>query len=667
MAHLEYQYLPLETQDTVRVLVLHPALNFEDPLQCNVIHSKREYTGYKNESYEVVSYAWESQQPSRILECQGRVIFITPTVESFLRHIRKGHWSIRLWIDAVCLNQKDSVEKGQQIYNIGEIYREARKCLIWLGEERKHDSELFAFFDLGFHCGAFDDLARESSWFGSNYYNSRNIQGGRGAKNVHFDLTTYRGSLVNILAPFRRPWFTRRWILQEVALSKRKVVRCGSVALQWDIFVSGIRYLERACSTGDLYDLDGVLSKASVVYSVSQPSTEFETLGPNGSRIWRPRTLLNMLYKFAAFECSDPRDRVFALLGFADDADTFNLAQYYSESAEKLYFAVAAQLVKQRRYFELLEYSTIFQSQQSGWNLPLWIPNWASTPLRSLRHFGQDMEPFLYHVGLGCSIGDAGRHLRMTGVRKIGTIRWISDVLPNKAPFTDIASILTQSIEDAEMFTSQQAMPAYYKDIFEMTFGRSKSREFNMLESLDRIPAQEGRYSKIHALITAFASVLEVDEDAVLSNVSEQKFCLAEVFATRSLSNNSDSSSNDDKCGEICKFEALRLIFGPMETRIGDEIWAPLSDRQSPIQLPPSVAVSRLIPFIVRPRAYVRKRREYQDLDDIFLGSEYIGDDYDSYFLVRYLGLCSEPQDYGKIFFSPELGEGDRSSNLVFV
>jgi hypothetical protein len=39
-----------------------------------------------------------------------------------------------LWVDALCINQDDNVEQGKQVQQMGSIYSEAKRVIIWLGE-----------------------------------------------------------------------------------------------------------------------------------------------------------------------------------------------------------------------------------------------------------------------------------------------------------------------------------------------------------------------------------------------------------------------------------------------------------------------------------------------------------------------------------------------------
>jgi hypothetical protein len=59
---------------------------------------------------------------------------ITPSVNSLLRHFREKKDVRHLWVDAIYLNQADNGEKSIQERLMGDIYRQARRVHIWLGE-----------------------------------------------------------------------------------------------------------------------------------------------------------------------------------------------------------------------------------------------------------------------------------------------------------------------------------------------------------------------------------------------------------------------------------------------------------------------------------------------------------------------------------------------------
>jgi hypothetical protein len=41
-----------------------------------------------------------------------------------------------IWIDAICINQQDNEEKYHQVQHVGEVYRDAKLVVVWLGPSK---------------------------------------------------------------------------------------------------------------------------------------------------------------------------------------------------------------------------------------------------------------------------------------------------------------------------------------------------------------------------------------------------------------------------------------------------------------------------------------------------------------------------------------------------
>lgn len=84
--------------------------------------------------YRALSYVWGSRMRSHALECEGKKIFMTENCDRALRDLRDDTDAITLWVDTICINQKDPDERAQQVSLMSEIYRYADEVVIWLSE-----------------------------------------------------------------------------------------------------------------------------------------------------------------------------------------------------------------------------------------------------------------------------------------------------------------------------------------------------------------------------------------------------------------------------------------------------------------------------------------------------------------------------------------------------
>jgi hypothetical protein len=95
--------------------------------------------------YEAVSWCWGKEPPSEILRVHdGDRVFsfpISPNLKSALLALRKPNEVRQLWIDAICINQKNKEERNQQVPRMDKIYGAAQNVCIWLGDATK-ESEI---------------------------------------------------------------------------------------------------------------------------------------------------------------------------------------------------------------------------------------------------------------------------------------------------------------------------------------------------------------------------------------------------------------------------------------------------------------------------------------------------------------------------------------------
>jgi hypothetical protein len=87
--------------------------------------------------YMAISYCWEVSDDLALIELvDGFCLKVTRRVLDILiqiaRDILDGQVSY-VWIDAVCINQHDDIEKGKQVQIMQDIYASANRVIVWLG------------------------------------------------------------------------------------------------------------------------------------------------------------------------------------------------------------------------------------------------------------------------------------------------------------------------------------------------------------------------------------------------------------------------------------------------------------------------------------------------------------------------------------------------------
>ena len=325
-----YQYSPLTSGSddankcfTIRLLHLLPSADSEAPLRCHLVETwipLSEGSDAPPVQYHALSYTWGDPLFPATLEVVERtarddgpppdqvgVINITENLHSALQNLRKRGENLVIWVDAVCINQADAVERNSQVTNMPNTYGHASSVIIWLGrdaENRGHEERVVPFlYEL---ATLVNDLERtcytpQPDEPGEIYYNQLNSWRRRLAINKM--VTSFlKDSGLNRLQWFLdRPWFRRRWIIQEVVLAKKVIVHSGSWSLPWDTLVVAMREL-----SGNIM---GPFTEAN--------RTNMHTI-TTMRQLWTFQGSshpLGVLVRFAHFECADPRDRLYALYG----------------------------------------------------------------------------------------------------------------------------------------------------------------------------------------------------------------------------------------------------------------------------------------------------------------------------------------------------------------
>jgi hypothetical protein len=208
---LHYQYESLPYDDSLRILIIHPSSNEVDPVTCTIRHARLSDTLLE---YEALSYTWgDVTQKQEIHICEhsqpesGRKLLVGRNCHSALYHLRHGSRDRSFWIDAICINQEDLEERSKQVRVMDKIYCFASNITVYLGESTP-GSRLF----FNMPAPADQGLILES------YRPSTDV------------ITRELDEL------YRRPWFRRVWVLQEVSGKSGVTYMCGRDSASFHTF-----------------------------------------------------------------------------------------------------------------------------------------------------------------------------------------------------------------------------------------------------------------------------------------------------------------------------------------------------------------------------------------------------------------------------------------------
>jgi hypothetical protein len=91
-----------------------------------------------------LSYCWNNGSAEDTIYCDDRPMKITPNLFAALRNARATSSAMNLWIDQLCIDQKNIIDRNEQVSKMGAIYRAAGCVIVWfvLDKTTKHGQSL---------------------------------------------------------------------------------------------------------------------------------------------------------------------------------------------------------------------------------------------------------------------------------------------------------------------------------------------------------------------------------------------------------------------------------------------------------------------------------------------------------------------------------------------
>ena len=361
-----YQYSSLkESLNEIRVLTLHPG-DFSADLHVSI--HKVTLRLDSPPIYEALSYVWgttENPVELKVDPSGNETLAITQNLAIALPYLRFENKTRTLWIDAICINQQDLRERSSQVKIMGDIYRLAERVVVWLGTE-KDDS-----------ANVLEILSKLSSEIKVDYaqytMSPASSESTQHWSDTKISLPYSRNELSNINALLHRSWFSRLWVWQEIRLARRNsILICGLNTILWQSLCQALfclGYKQWADNNPSLG------SRIHAIINISN-SVSYGTFG-------------DIIRRTASCKCSDPRDRIYAILSLLDKSDKrINIEPDYSKTTVQVYQELTLQHINHHKSLNMLAFCEL-QNDMTA-EMPTWVPNWAVTETATpVRGFGE--------------------------------------------------------------------------------------------------------------------------------------------------------------------------------------------------------------------------------------------------------------------------------------
>lgn len=368
-------HLPLSATDPEEIRIVYLDLNsWDSPLECILRHISLCKAEKEVVSYIALSYVWGDARETTNITLDGLPFPVTLNLFNALKRIRSSfqdvlnaentashgiatsQFSIPLWIDALCINQLDLVERALQVTRMAEIYSKASRVIAYIGG---YDSSQRVNVDLVFNLC--DEMSNEAAHiaFGQAQYKAYQQK----------DLSSSRVILDALKKLYLRPYFHRIWVVQETT------AQFYSTVVMWGDRATKLEYLKKLSKSMILaasYLEDSLYQALSLQNNAC--FSLVESFGQNRPADMEDmaRRLSHLLSATGDRNATDRRDRMYGLLGLLGIPGTdlpSILKPSYEKPLEQVYYDYTRWLLEHTSDVTLIEGLPIERT---------WAPSWVT-------------------------------------------------------------------------------------------------------------------------------------------------------------------------------------------------------------------------------------------------------------------------------------------------
>lgn len=366
-------YEPLTGSD-IRLIEILPG-SWDDTLACGL--ERTPLRGLNEPQYVALSYAWGDPLDTVNITVNGHTHTVTRSLYTALRRLRHSAMQLtlkplRIWVDALCINQADAQEKAHQIPRMKEIYGFTTQVLAWLGENPPEDDALLLHATDGHSNKALAVLQR--SFYGNK---------------LRLHLLRQPGCIEAVERLLLRPWFTRVWVIQEVTLprGRAKVILLAGQH-QYSLEHMDKLYWAVDCARSLPHPVTGA---TRLCQHLNDEEEQFERLDMAKAKTNSATTFSVRFAKVQAslkgLHASVKHDHLYAILGLCHSLPDPCLVPDYGKDYSEVYQTYARFLVEATGDLSVL----MREARELGAaSVPSWVPDFSSSSILSEHHLSQD-------------------------------------------------------------------------------------------------------------------------------------------------------------------------------------------------------------------------------------------------------------------------------------
>ncbi|KAM5346284.1 hypothetical protein ACJ41O_009289 [Fusarium nematophilum] len=323
--------------------------------------------------FATLSYTWGNPDDTEDIVLNGADASVTTNLAAALRTFRRlGFFNgqYKLWADSICINQQDLEERGSQVAMMRDIYTQSWTTMTFLGAAADASDKAvgllktLAAYEVNKTTGELREILQDNPAY----------LGGH-------------GEWLALQAFLQRPYWSRLWIVQEVALAPSNMLMfVGDESITWQQVQDGLTsihtclwYVKDICLQHDRKMLRAAQGITDGEVSGVWDTQNLHHVDKGPARLARKErrgetiTYTDLLEVASATTCAVPLDKVYGLLAFIDPVIADQIVVDYRLQPSQLFSQVAQLLISHDNSLELLR-------DGNPWNqigTPSWAPDWT--------------------------------------------------------------------------------------------------------------------------------------------------------------------------------------------------------------------------------------------------------------------------------------------------
>lgn len=365
-------YEPLPTDGHIRVLTLRPGETDEEiECRCEAVH-------LEDGKYTAISYVWGDANSRVQITCNEQKVTITANLAAALFAMRHETTPQTVWADAICIDQKNEREKEKQVKQMGQIYEQAERVIVWLAGDEN-----------GWAKTCLETIQEVNKYMSELWYEHGSTDEIPSFTEPYPQwIETVRTSKIQQLLDF--PWFQRVWVVQEAALARECLLLWGKEEMDMIELVEFALFLKEK---SDLQLATGIRAE-----KLAELFSDVHT-GYKNSETWRDGKELaeyycsevedqdllftEVLAVSSKLSATKARDHIYAFLGhpsakFPDGK--LLIEPNYNEEYDicRIHIDLSCTLLQHPREAQYVLSAVVHESKEDliATNVPSWVPRW---------------------------------------------------------------------------------------------------------------------------------------------------------------------------------------------------------------------------------------------------------------------------------------------------